>query len=93
MIIEQIFSLPGIGQQLLQAIHTRDCIVVEAIVLVFAIVAVLANLVADVLYAVLDPRIRYGSQLLTPWPPRRRRRRRSAAPARRARRWPRTWSS
>jgi peptide/nickel transport system permease protein len=61
VIIEQIFALPGIGQLLLQAINTRDFVVVQACVLVFAIVAVLANLVADLLYAVLDPRIRYGS--------------------------------
>jgi peptide/nickel transport system permease protein len=61
VIIEQIFALPGIGQLMLQAINTRDFVVVQACVLVFAIVAVLANLVADLLYAVLDPRIRYGS--------------------------------
>jgi peptide/nickel transport system permease protein len=61
VIIESIFSLPGIGQYLLQGILTRDYTVVQAIVLVFAIVTVLANLTADVLYAVLDPRIRYGS--------------------------------
>ena len=61
VIIESIFSLPGIGQYLLQGILTRDYIVVQAIVLVFAVVTVLANLMADVLYAVLDPRIRYGS--------------------------------
>jgi peptide/nickel transport system permease protein len=61
VIIEQIFSLPGIGQLLLQAINTRDFVVVQAIVIVFAIVTVLANLVTDILYAVLDPRIRYGN--------------------------------
>jgi peptide/nickel transport system permease protein len=61
VIIEQIFSLPGIGQLLLQAINTRDFVVVQACVIVFAIITVLANLVTDVLYAVLDPRIRYGS--------------------------------
>jgi peptide/nickel transport system permease protein len=60
VIVEQIFSLPGIGQQLLQAINDRDIPVVEATVLVFAIVVVLANLATDLLYAVLDPRIRYG---------------------------------
>ena len=60
VIVEQIFSLPGIGQQLLQAINDRDIPVVEATVLVFAIVVVLANLLTDLLYAVLDPRIRYG---------------------------------
>jgi peptide/nickel transport system permease protein len=61
VIIEQIFALPGIGQLLLQAINTRDFVVVQACVLVFAVVAVGANLVADLLYAVLDPRVRYGS--------------------------------
>jgi peptide/nickel transport system permease protein len=60
VIIEQIFSLPGIGQELLQAISNRDVPVVEGIVLVFAVVVVLANLVADILYSVIDPRIRYG---------------------------------
>ncbi len=62
VIVEQIFALPGIGQLMLQAINTRDFVVVQACVLVFAIVAVLANLLADLLYAVLDPRIRYGSR-------------------------------
>jgi peptide/nickel transport system permease protein len=61
VIIEQIFSLPGIGQLLLQAINTRDFVVVQACVIVFAIITVLANLLVDVLYAVLDPRIRYGN--------------------------------
>jgi peptide/nickel transport system permease protein len=60
VIIEPIFSLPGIGQVLLQSINDRDIIVVEAVVLVFALVVVLANLLTDLLYAVLDPRIRYG---------------------------------
>ncbi|WP_425826395.1 ABC transporter permease [Streptomyces fractus] len=62
VIIEQIFALPGIGQLMLQAINTRDFVVVQGCVIVFAVVAVLANLLADLLYAVLDPRIRYGSR-------------------------------
>jgi peptide/nickel transport system permease protein len=61
VIVESIFALPGIGQMLLQAINTRDFIVVQAVVVVFAVVAVIANLVVDLLYALLDPRIRYGS--------------------------------
>jgi peptide/nickel transport system permease protein len=61
VIVEQIFALPGIGQLMLQAINTRDYVVVQACVVVFAVVAVVANLLADLLYAVLDPRIRYGS--------------------------------
>jgi peptide/nickel transport system permease protein len=61
VIIEQIYSLPGVGQLLLQAINTRDFVVVQAVVIVFAVITVLANLATDVLYAVLDPRIRYGN--------------------------------
>ncbi|MBO0774198.1 MAG: ABC transporter permease subunit, partial [Actinobacteria bacterium] len=60
VIIEPIFSLPGIGDVLLQAITSRDIPVVEGVVLVFATVVVAANLLTDLLYAVLDPRIRYG---------------------------------
>lgn len=62
VIVEQIFALPGMGQLMLQAINTRDATVVQGCVVVFAVVAVLANLIADLLYAVLDPRIRYGSR-------------------------------
>jgi peptide/nickel transport system permease protein len=62
VIIEQIFALPGIGQLLLQSINARDAVVVQACVLIFAIVAVMANLIVDLLYVVLDPRIRYGSR-------------------------------
>jgi peptide/nickel transport system permease protein len=62
VIIEQIFALPGLGQLLLQAINTRDQVVVQAAVILFAVVAVVCNLIVDLLYAVLDPRIRYGSR-------------------------------
>jgi peptide/nickel transport system permease protein len=59
VIVEQIFSLPGIGYELLQSISNRDVPVVEGIVLVFGVAVVLANLVTDLLYSVLDPRIRH----------------------------------
>ncbi len=61
VVVEQIFSVPGVGQQLLSAIQNEDVPVVEGIVTVIATITVLANLVADVLYAVLDPRIRNDS--------------------------------
>jgi peptide/nickel transport system permease protein len=61
VIIELIFGLPGAGQYLLQAINTRDYVVLQALTLVFATITVLATLLVDILYAVLDPRIRYGS--------------------------------
>jgi len=57
-IIEVIFGLNGVGYTLLQAIFNRDYPLVQAAVLYLAIVFVLINLVVDVLYAVLDPRIK-----------------------------------
>jgi peptide/nickel transport system permease protein len=58
-IIEPIFSLPGVGAILIQSITDHDVPVVEGIVVVFAVVVVVANLLCDVLYTALDPRIRY----------------------------------
>jgi peptide/nickel transport system permease protein len=58
-IIEPIFSLPGVGAILIQSINNHDVPVVEGIVVVFAVVVVVANLLCDVLYTALDPRIRY----------------------------------
>jgi peptide/nickel transport system permease protein len=58
-IIEPIFSLPGVGGELIESINNRDLPVVEGIVVIFAVVTVLANLLADLLYVTLDPRIRY----------------------------------
>ncbi|MGH2915208.1 MAG: ABC transporter permease [Solirubrobacteraceae bacterium] len=60
VVIEQIFSLPGIGQELLSAIGNRDLPVIEGTVMVFGLMVVLANLAADLLYAALDPRVGYG---------------------------------
>ena len=61
MIIEQIFSLPGLGDGLIQALTNHDIPVIEGTVLIFALMTVAGNVVADVLYTALDPRIRYGS--------------------------------
>jgi peptide/nickel transport system permease protein len=60
-IIETIFQVQGIGNDLLTGVMNRDAPLIEGIVLVFALVTVLGNLLADLAYAVLDPRIRYGS--------------------------------
>ena len=59
IVTEQIFRVPGIGELLVTAIGNGDTPVVTAILLIFAVLVVLFNLVADVLYAVLDPRIKY----------------------------------
>lgn len=60
IVTEQIFRVPGIGELLVTAIGNGDTPVVTAILLIFAVLVVLFNLVADVMYAVLDPRIRYS---------------------------------
>jgi peptide/nickel transport system permease protein len=60
VIVEQIFALPGIGRLLVSAITTRDLIILQGVVLCVACVFVLINFIVDMLYAVIDPRIRHG---------------------------------
>jgi len=60
VLVESVFNLNGIGKYVLEAIIRRDFIAVQGIVLVFALTYVLANLVVDLLYGWLDPRIRYA---------------------------------
>src|SRR5580693_6908946 len=60
-IIETIFQVQGIGTDLLTGIRANDVPLVEGITLFFALVTVFGSLFADIAYAVLDPRIRYGS--------------------------------
>jgi len=58
LIIETLFTLPGLGTQLGTAIFQKDFLVVQGIVLVVAVGFVLVNFLVDLLYAVLDPRVR-----------------------------------
>jgi peptide/nickel transport system permease protein len=58
IIVETVFAWPGIGQLAIQAIQSRDFLVVQAIVLFVSLVYVVVNLAADLLYAKIDPRIR-----------------------------------
>ena len=60
VIVESIFALPGIGRLLIGAIYTRDLVILQGVVLVVACGYVLMNFIVDMLYAVLDPRIRHG---------------------------------
>ena len=60
VIVESVFALPGIGRLLLGAIYTRDLIILQGVVLCVACGYVLINFIVDMLYAVLDPRIRHG---------------------------------
>jgi peptide/nickel transport system permease protein len=59
VITEQIFGLPGLGWTLLNGVYQRDYPVVQGTVMVFALTFVLINLLVDLLYTYLDPRIRY----------------------------------
>jgi peptide/nickel transport system permease protein len=59
ILTETVFNLPGIGKLLILAIDRRDYRVIQALILFISVVFVFANLAVDVLYAYLDPRIRY----------------------------------
>ncbi|MGH2400732.1 MAG: ABC transporter permease, partial [bacterium] len=59
VIIEQIFSLPGIGRYALEGINLRDYPVIQGAVLAIAMSFVIVNLLVDLAYGFLDPRIRY----------------------------------
>jgi peptide/nickel transport system permease protein len=63
VITETIFSWPGIGRLLIQAIFSRDYPLVQGCVLVFALLYLFANLAADVLYSILDPRIQTDQEV------------------------------
>lgn len=58
LVVEQVFALPGMGSMLMTAILNRDYPVVQACTLCFAVLVVLVYLVTDLVYAVLDPRVR-----------------------------------
>ncbi len=60
LIVETIFALPGIGRLLVGAIYARDFIILQGVVLFVAAGFVIVNFIVDMLYALLDPRIRHG---------------------------------
>jgi oligopeptide transport system permease protein len=59
-IIERIFNIPGVGQFYLNSIQTRDYSLLMAMTVLYAFVVAFLNVVVDVLYAYIDPRIRYS---------------------------------
>jgi len=59
VVTEQIFNIPGVGRLLIKSVFTRDYPVIEGIVLYIAAMWVIINLVTDVLYVIIDPRIEY----------------------------------
>jgi peptide/nickel transport system permease protein len=60
VVTEQIFRVPGIGSLLITGIENKDVPVVMAVTFGFSVLVVLFNIIADVLYAVVDPRIKYS---------------------------------
>ena len=61
VIAEQIFAWPGVGRLIIQAVGQRDFAIVQGVLLLLVVVFVLVNLITDLLYGVLDPRIRLAS--------------------------------
>jgi peptide/nickel transport system permease protein len=62
MITEFIFSWPGIGRWYLYSLNSGDYPVVQSVLFIYALLTILANIVADILYGILDPRIRVGQR-------------------------------
>ena len=60
IITESLFALPGVGRLMIDAVFSRDFFIVQGVVLFLAVGHVLSNLIVDVLYSYLDPRIRLG---------------------------------
>jgi ABC-type dipeptide/oligopeptide/nickel transport system permease component len=60
VIVETVFNFPGLGWLLIQSIEARDYPVIQALMLVFAVQFVIVNVLADLLYGVVDPRVSYA---------------------------------
>jgi len=60
LIIETVFAMPGLGRLMLSSIQRRDYPVVQGILIIFAIICVIMNLLVDIIYVYLDPRIKYN---------------------------------
>ena len=58
VVIEQVFTRPGVGRLMIDAINSRDYLVVQSSLVVFVVIFVAANLVADITYGLVDPRVR-----------------------------------
>jgi peptide/nickel transport system permease protein len=63
VLVEYTFGLGGIGSLLIDAVQRRDYPVVQGTTIFFAGVFIIINLIVDVLYGVVDPRVRYGGRL------------------------------
>jgi peptide/nickel transport system permease protein len=61
VVIEVVFDIPGLGSMIVNAVQTRDFPLVQALTLIFGVIVIAVNLLADVAYALVDPRVRQGS--------------------------------
>ncbi len=61
VIVENVFQIPGLGSLLVQSVLNRDLPVIQALVLIFGVIVIATNLLADVAYAIVDPRVRLGA--------------------------------
>ena len=64
VVTEQIFVLPGFGKLIIDAVFTRDYPMIQGVVLVTATAYIVINLLVDLLYSVIDPRVRVGGAVL-----------------------------
>ena len=61
VLVEVTFAVPGMGALLISAIQNKDMPVVQGVTMIFAVIIIVANIGVDMLYALVDPRIRYGT--------------------------------
>lgn len=59
-VVETVFNIPGIGQLIVNSVDRRDVVVIQGVVLMIAVSYVVINFLVDILYSVLDPRVRFG---------------------------------
>ena len=59
VLVENVFALPGLGSLLINAINTSDYPIVQSVMLLLVAVFLILNLIVDIIYAIIDPRIRY----------------------------------
>jgi len=57
-VIEQVFTRPGLGRLIINAINTRDYLVIQSTLVIFVAIFVVVNLLADIAYGLADPRVR-----------------------------------
>lgn len=59
VVVETVFGWPGLGQLAIQSVYTRDFVLIQGIVLVLTLIVVIVNIVTDMAYGLIDPRVRY----------------------------------